>query len=65
MECVINYRSISLLPIPKKMSLDDGCQLKVAFLDFSKAFDGVSYSVLFKTLCSFGFSESLLLWCES
>lgn len=46
-------------------ALDDGCQVNVAFLDFSKAFDGVSHSVLLKKLCSFGVSGSLLRWCES
>ena len=29
-------------------ALDNGCQVDVAFLDFSKAFDGVSHSVLLK-----------------
>ena len=46
-------------------ALDDGCQVNVAFLDFSKAFHGVSHSVLLKTLCSFGVSGSLLRRCES
>ena len=47
------------------MALENGCQVDVAFLDFSKAFDRVSHSVLLKKLCSFGVSGSLLQWCES
>ena len=46
-------------------SLDDGCQVNVVFLNFSKAFDGVSHSVLLKALRSFGVSGSLPRWCES
>ena len=46
-------------------ALDDGCHVDVTFLDFSKAFNRMSQSVLFKTLCSFGASGSLLRWCES
>ncbi|PFX27691.1 RNA-directed DNA polymerase from mobile element jockey [Stylophora pistillata] len=46
-------------------ALDGGCQVNVAFLDFSKAFDRVSHSVLLEKLCSFGVSGSLLRWCES
>ena len=46
-------------------SFDNGCQVNVAFLDFSKSFDGVSHSVLLKTLCSFGVSGSLPRWCGS
>ena len=40
--------------------LDDGCQLDVAFLDLSKAFNRASHSVMLKTLCSFGISGSVL-----
>ena len=40
----------------------EGRQVDVAFLDFSKAFDKVSHSVLQK-LCSFGISGALLQWC--
>ena len=37
----------------------------MAFLDFFKAFDRVSHSVLLQRLCSFGISGSLLQWCGS
>ena len=47
------------------MALDEGCQVDVAFLDFSKAFDRVSHPILSWKLCSFGLSVSLLQWCES
>ena len=46
-------------------ALDEGRQVDVAFLDFSKAFDRVSHSILLQKLCSFGISGSLLQWCES
>ena len=46
-------------------SSDNGCQVDVAFLDFSKAFDRVSHSVLLKTSCGFGVSGSLPRWYES
>ena len=45
--------------------LDEGRQVDVAFLDFSKAFDRVNHSVLLRKICSFGISCSLLQWCES
>ena len=46
-------------------ALDEGRQVDVAFLDFSKAFDRVSQPVLLQKLCSFGISGSILQWCES
>ena len=46
-------------------SFDNGCQVDIAFLDFSKDFDGVSHSVLLKTLCGFEVSGSLPPWYES
>ena len=45
--------------------LDDGRQVDVAFLHFSKAFDRVSYPILLQKLCGFNISGSLLQWCES
>ena len=105
---MINYRSISLLPIPAKClerivhsaiydhvspfstewqhgfvkgrscetqlilthhqwatALDQGRQVDVVFLDFSKAFDKVNHAVLLQKLCNFGITGSLLQWCES
>ena len=46
-------------------ALDEGRQVDVAFLDFSRAFDRVNHSILLRKLCSFGISGSLLQWCES
>ena len=46
-------------------ALDEGRQVDVAFLDFSKAFDRVNHSVLLQKISSFGISCSLLQWCES
>ena len=46
-------------------ALDEGRQVDVAFLDFSKAFDRVSHPVLLKKLCGFGISGSILQWCEN
>ena len=46
-------------------ALDEGRQVDVAFLDFSKAFDRISQPVLLQKLCSFGISGSILQWCES
>lgn len=45
-------------------ALDDGLQVDVVFLDFSKAFDRVSHDILLLKLCNFGISGSLLRWCE-
>ena len=45
--------------------LEDGRQVDVASLAFSKAFDRVSYPILLQKLCGFGISGSLLQWCES
>ena len=46
-------------------ALDEGRQVDVAFLDFSKAFDRVSPPVLLQKLCGFGISDSILQWCEN
>ena len=45
-------------------TLDEGCQVDVAFLDFSKAFDCVSHNVLLHKLCNLGISGNLLNWCK-
>ncbi|XP_068756536.1 uncharacterized protein [Montipora capricornis] len=45
-------------------ALDEGRQVDIAFLDFSKAFDRVNHSILPRKLCGFGISGSLLQWCE-
>ena len=46
-------------------ALDQGRQVDVVFLDFSKAFDKVNHAVLLQKLCTFGISGSLLQWRES
>ena len=46
-------------------ALDQGRQVDVVFLDFSKAFDKVNHAVLLQTSCNFGITGSLLQWCES
>ena len=46
-------------------ALDEGRQVHVAFLDFSKAFDWVNHSISLRKFCSFGISGSLLQWCKS
>ena len=45
-------------------ALDDGLQVDVVFLDFTKAFDRVSQDILLQKLCNFGISGSLLNWCK-
>ena len=46
-------------------ALDNGRQVDVVFIDFSKAFDKVNHAVLLQKLCNFGITGSLLQWCES
>ena len=46
-------------------ALDQGRQVDVVFLDFSKTFDKVNHAVLLQKLCNFGITGSLLQWCES
>ena len=41
-------------------SFDNSCQVGVDFLDFSKAFDGVSHSVFLKTYAAYGFLDPFL-----
>ena len=41
-------------------SFDNGCQVHVALLDFSKDFDGVSQSVLLKRYAALGFLDLFL-----
>ena len=45
-------------------ALDDGLQVDVVFLDFAKAFDGVSHDILLQKLCNLGISGTLLNWCK-
>ena len=45
-------------------ALDEGRQVDVVFLDFSKAFDRVPHQALLHKLSNFGISGELLKWCE-
>ena len=45
-------------------ALDQGRQVDVVFLDFSKAFDKVNHAILLQKLCNFGITGSLQ-WCKS
>ena len=45
-------------------ALDEGKQVGVVFLDFSKAFDRVAHNILLQKLCNFGISGALLTWCK-
>ena len=45
-------------------ALDEGHQVDVVFLDFSKAFDCVPHQALLHKLCNFGISGELLNWCQ-
>ncbi|XP_068739259.1 uncharacterized protein [Montipora capricornis] len=45
-------------------ALDEGHQVDVGFLYFSKAFDRVPHQALLHKLCNFGISGELLNWCQ-
>ena len=45
--------------------LDKGGQIDIVFLDFCKAFDSVSHSLLVHKLQMYGFSGKLLNWIEN
>ncbi|CAM5091720.1 unnamed protein product [Eretmochelys imbricata] len=46
-------------------SVDEGKAVDVLFLDFSKAFDMVSYSILGSKLTKYGLDECTIRWIES
>ena len=46
-------------------ALDEGRQVDIIFLDFTKAFDRVAHHVLLQKLCNFGISGALLNWCQN
>ncbi|CAM5136148.1 unnamed protein product [Eretmochelys imbricata] len=46
-------------------SVDEGKAVNVLFLDFSKAFDTVSYSILVSKLKKYGLDECTIRWIES
>lgn len=45
-----------------KIALDNGNVVGVVFIDFKKAFDCVSHSILYLKLQALGFSGSALMW---
>ena len=45
-----------------KIALDNGNVVGVVFIDFKKAFDCVSHSILYLKLQALGFSGSALEW---
>ena len=45
-----------------KIALDNGNVVGVVFIDFKKAFDCVSHSILYLKLQALGFSGSALVW---
>ena len=45
-------------------ALDEGHQVDVVFLDFSKAFDRVPHQALLHKFCNFVISWELLNWCQ-
>ena len=46
------------------MALANGGQVDVVFIDFAKAFNVVSHSILFNKLYKYGIRGSLLDWCR-
>ncbi|CAM5073937.1 unnamed protein product, partial [Eretmochelys imbricata] len=46
-------------------SVDEGKAVNVLFLDFSKAFDTVSHSILVSKLRKYGLDECIIRWVES
>ena len=45
-----------------KIALENGNVVGVVFIDFKKAFDCVSHSILYLKLQALGFSGSALVW---
>ena len=46
------------------MALNNGGQVDVVFIDFSKVFNVVSHSILLNKLYKYGIHVSLLDWCR-
>lgn len=49
----------------REVVMDDGLQVDVVFVNFSKAFDRVSHDLLLQKLCNFGIYGTLLKWYEN
>ncbi|GAB0184260.1 hypothetical protein GRJ2_000891300 [Grus japonensis] len=45
--------------------VDEGNAVDVVYLDFSKAFDTISHSILQEKLAAHGLDECILLWVKS
>ena len=50
--------------ITSSLDQDDGSQVDVVFLDFTKAYYRVSHDRILQKLCNFGISETLLNWSK-
>ncbi|KAF4796463.1 hypothetical protein TURU_083985 [Turdus rufiventris] len=62
-----NYRPVSLTLVPSKVThlVDAGKAVHVVYLDFSKAFDTVSHSILLEKLAAHGFDRNTLCWIKN
>ncbi|TRZ07386.1 hypothetical protein HGM15179_019724 [Zosterops borbonicus] len=62
-----NYRPVSLTSVPGKVTylVDEGKAVDVVYLDFSKAFDTVSHSILLEKPAAHGLDRSTLCWVKN
>ncbi|KAK4827481.1 hypothetical protein QYF61_018781 [Mycteria americana] len=65
-----NYRPVSLTSVPGKLMeqiilMNEGKAVDVVYLDFSKAFDTVSHSILLEKLAAHGLGGCTLRWVKN